>query len=1049
MNVFELRNRLIHDYASYVGGFINIADARIRRHVTGSFEAGQLWPDPLIQLNPSFEPGKNIDQLVDEAVLHEECVNVFRKGKTEEGMAGSKVLQLYQHQEEAIRAANSGANYVLTTGTGSGKSLAYIIPIVNHVLKNGTGRGIQAIIIYPMNALANSQFGELEKFLTFGYPGGNGPVTFRRYTGQEGEEERKEIITNPPDIVLTNYVMLELILTRPFERDLIRAAQGLRFLVLDELHTYRGRQGADVALLVRRVREALSADSMQCVGTSATLASGGSYQEQRAEVARVATTLFGAGVTPDNVIGETLQRATPDPALDDPDFVAALRQRIEDTDTPLPTSFNEFVQDPLSVWIESTFGITREDETGRLIRCIPRTISGDTGAANELAFLAGLDEKPCQKALQISPDGKQAEQGRKCHFIGAPFRLRYYVAKTLLDYMRRSLCMDVEFLTAQFQERLVLRSSQRLKPPWAIDEDEKALVHSSWLVPRSSRTGDYGGYKQRDIQNRIIGDASRSPRDKEQAKRLRREAEAQMELLLEAKHVIQSDFYSYRYFASEGFLPGYNFPRLPLSAFIPARRGQQRDEFLSRSRFLAISEFGPKAMVYHEGSKYIINKVILPVEPTGDVSIATTRMKQCPSCGYIHPIVEGDGLDLCERCEHPLDVTLNQLFRLENVSTRRRDRINCDEEERLRLGYELRTGLRFAERGGLPSYNIGNVTAGDESRAKLTYGHAATLWRINLGWARREKKNQYGFVLDVERGYWGSNKLLDDQDPEDPMSPNCARVIPYVEDRKNCLLFEWGDLLSETEFFSLQSALKNAIQVQYQLEESEIAAEPLPDKANPRVILFYEAAEGGAGVLRHLLDVPDALATVATEALRICHFDPATGDDLHMAPGATEECEAACYDCLMTYSNQSHHDQLDRQTIKDILLTLAGSTVKSGPAALPRPEHLERLMRLCQSDLERDWLRLLEARNLRLPTDAQKYVYAGRTCPDFVYEGNYQAAIYIDGPVHDYPERQERDAQQMEMMEDDGWIVMRFRYNDDWEEEITRYPNIFGRSGEV
>ena len=95
MNVFEPRNRLIHDYASYVGGFINIGDDRIREHVTGSFEAGQLWPDPLIQLNPCFEPGKDIDQLVDADMLHGECANVFRKGKTEDGSADSKVLQLY------------------------------------------------------------------------------------------------------------------------------------------------------------------------------------------------------------------------------------------------------------------------------------------------------------------------------------------------------------------------------------------------------------------------------------------------------------------------------------------------------------------------------------------------------------------------------------------------------------------------------------------------------------------------------------------------------------------------------------------------------------------------------------------------------------------------------------------------------------------------------------------------------------------------------------------------------------------------------------------
>jgi ATP-dependent helicase YprA (DUF1998 family) len=152
------------------------------------------------------------------------------------------LLKFHRHQSQAVRIAHSGHNYVLTTGTGSGKSLAYIIPIVNHVLRHGSGRGIQAIVVYPMNypmnALANSQMGELKKFLQVGYTDNKGPVTFERYTGQENDDEKNRIVAHPPDVLLTNYVMLELILTRPEERDtLVRAAKGLRFLVLDELHT--------------------------------------------------------------------------------------------------------------------------------------------------------------------------------------------------------------------------------------------------------------------------------------------------------------------------------------------------------------------------------------------------------------------------------------------------------------------------------------------------------------------------------------------------------------------------------------------------------------------------------------------------------------------------------------------------------------------------------------------------------------------------------------------------------------------------------------------
>ena len=92
------------------------------------------------------------------------------------------------------------------------------------------------------------------------------------------------IIDNPPDIILTNYVMLELLLTRPFEKKLIAAAAGLSFLVLDELHTYRGRQGADVALLVRRVREACRSPQMLCVGTSGTMSSAATPAMQKLQI---------------------------------------------------------------------------------------------------------------------------------------------------------------------------------------------------------------------------------------------------------------------------------------------------------------------------------------------------------------------------------------------------------------------------------------------------------------------------------------------------------------------------------------------------------------------------------------------------------------------------------------------------------------------------------------------------------------------------------------------------------------------------------------------
>jgi ATP-dependent helicase YprA (DUF1998 family) len=358
MNVFGLRDSLIGDYERYIKSFFVIRNPRIKAKVDEHLSQGALWPDPLLQLNPSFERGKSIDELAAEGVLHQDCRGIFKIGKTSAG--GGSPLKLHRHQEEAIRKGATGANYVLTTGTGSGKSLAYIVPMVDHVLRNGSGRGLRAIIVYPMNALANSQKGELEKFLEYGVPSGHPPVTFERYTGQENEEERARILANPPDILLTNFVMLELILTRPYERPLIANGKSLRFLVLDELHTYRGRQGADVALLVRRLREAFGVANLQCVGTSATLAGEGTAAERQKEVARVASQLFGTEVLPNNVVGETLRRATTAKDFSDPAERERLRRRVESVSGPVHDSNESYLSDPLSSWIEGELGLDIE-----------------------------------------------------------------------------------------------------------------------------------------------------------------------------------------------------------------------------------------------------------------------------------------------------------------------------------------------------------------------------------------------------------------------------------------------------------------------------------------------------------------------------------------------------------------------------------------------------------------------------------------------------------------------------------------------------------------
>ena len=153
----------------------------------------------------------------------------------------------------------------------------------------------------------------------------------------------------------------------------------LQFLVLDELHTYRGRQGADVALLVRRAAGGLPDPAYACVGTSATMASGGTLRAAAREVAGVATRLFGPRSDPANVIGETLHRATTHANLERSEttrshsgsHVAAMSRRRPSTSSSSA--------DPLAGWIEDRLGLRRDAEGGRLIRGEPRPIVGARG----------------------------------------------------------------------------------------------------------------------------------------------------------------------------------------------------------------------------------------------------------------------------------------------------------------------------------------------------------------------------------------------------------------------------------------------------------------------------------------------------------------------------------------------------------------------------------------------------------------------------------------------------------------------------------------------
>jgi very-short-patch-repair endonuclease len=550
--------------------------------------------------------------------------------------------------------------------------------------------------------------------------------------------------------------------------------------------------------------------------------------------------------------------------------------------------------------------------------------------------------------------------------------------------------------------------------------------------------------RQRELHHRIIGDHGRPEAERNQSRRLRAQAESQIRLLTEAEGIYEGDFYSYRYFAAEGFLPGYNFPRLPLSAYVPARRQRKgRDEFISRPRFLAISEFGPRALIYHEGSRYRVYKVNLDfgsedIEATH--ALVTATMKRCPACGYAH-LEQGNNLaEICDRCGAALDgpARIESLVHLQNVSLKLAQRITCDEEERQRFGYKIVVSYRFPEVGGKLDRKDAEVYCGDTLAMHLSYGDATDLYRINLGWANQRANQLPGFTIDLESGYWSRNQA-DDEDADDATAPGrLLRVVPYVKDTKNALVMRFEPPRSNAEMASLQAAFKEAIQQQFQLEPRELSCEPMPSPQDRREILFYEASEGGAGVLRQIAEDPAVLPLLARQALEICHFDPDTLEDK-----AAQTCGKACYECLLDYANQPDHRDLDRRLVRDLLSELSRAACRPAGGTGSRAERMVALRQRCDSQLEKRWLDLVDTLLIRPPSDAQFLIESCTTRPDFYYR-EHNTAIYIDGPPHDTPDQIREDEDITRRLLEMGYIVIRFHHRADWNEIFRRHPDIFG-----
>ena len=349
-NIPQAVHELIGEYRRFLRTSYRFLDVKLRRQFEDHLaQSDVIVRGPYVTLAPEFERGATLSELVEQDRLAPDLKRAnwsFGEGP------------LFRHQELALDAGRAGRSFIVTTGTGSGKTEAFLLPVLDGILRRkaeGTS-GVQAVLLYPMNALANDQLERLRRLLrgtqldlSFGLYTGDSEASAPNLREEPAETERptrREIRSNPPDILLTNYKQLEFLLVRHEDRHLF--TESLRYVVLDEIHSYRGALATELACLMRRLKAHARLHSGRVVGIGTSATVSGEPHGAKA-LSHFVTALFGEPVAAADIIGERVVETPREP----PDWL------------PDPPSLNNEALDALDPGDDASVVTLTERLTGR------------------------------------------------------------------------------------------------------------------------------------------------------------------------------------------------------------------------------------------------------------------------------------------------------------------------------------------------------------------------------------------------------------------------------------------------------------------------------------------------------------------------------------------------------------------------------------------------------------------------------------------------------------------------------------------------------------